>query len=384
MFYSLPYIILISALLMLSILQMSLKLTSGSNKILNLATGIIFVLFFGLKGFIGWDWYNYYTFFKNLPLLSSFNFGTTQFEFGFCLYASIIKSIYPNYHFFIFVSILIDFLLLNIFINRNLPKHLYIITIVFFIVMEGSIWEINLQRNIKGILLFLVSINYIEERKATKYFLLNLVGICFHWTSILFFPLYFILHKKVPLQLFFILFIIGNILYLFQLNYIQPFIKFISPYFGSVAEHKTNLYLSSSLYNKQYGITIGYIERVFTTTLVMLFYEKINSIKHNRLFVNSFIIYILISLYFSEVIIIITRIANIFIFSYWVLWPNLIDINKKASKYLLLMVMSLYLNLRLIKMTNNILYKYDNVIGESMSYSERTKIFDKNAHYLLK
>lgn len=386
MTYSLPYILLILSFIIIASFQIFIKLDKSSIRYLNSYVGIIFVIFFGFRGFVGWDWFNYYPYFKQLSTIDSFDFTKTSYDVGYSLYSSILKTISPNYNFFIFTSTLFDYILLNLFIKRYLPKHLYAFAFIVFIVMEGSLIEINLLRNVKALLFFLVSLQYIEKRDPIRFLALNLIGLSFHWISIIFFPLYFFLHKKIDLKIFLIIFIIGNIVYLTQISYIQPVVKVVSKLIGHTVEQKTTLYLNTSMYNHQYGITIGHIERFFTSILIMIYYNKIiEKSRSNILFINSFLLLITIYLFFSEVNIIITRIGNLFIFSYWILWPIIIEITKNATKYIIFIFMSIYFNLKIVKLTNTVMYKYDNVLfDQSQSYKERRNIFLKNADKIIK
>lgn len=377
--YSQPYIYLIVFLLIISALSIFIRLDKKSIKVLNIIAGITFILFFGLRGFIGWDWHSYFPYFKEMPILNSFNKIDHNFEIGFSLFSSIIKTINPNYHFFIFINTLVDFILLHIIFKRYLPNYLYAFAFVSFIVMEGLIAEVNLIRNIKGILLFLLSLKHIENKNLIKFLFLNVLGITFHWSSVIFFPLYFFFSKKLELRIFIAIFVVGNIVYLSQFQFVKPIVEFISSLLGETAQSRAETYLGSATYNAQYGITIGYIERIATSALIMIYYNRlIQRSKSNIMFINAFIIFFVVYFYFSEISIIVSRVGILFFFSYWILWPLIIDLSTNVSKYMLFIALSIYMNLRITKMTNNILFRYDNVmIGQFESHKDRAKIFNK-------
>ncbi len=380
--YSLSYIILVASSLVIASAQIGINFDEKSQKFLNRFVWLSFLCFFGLRGFIGWDWYNYYPLFERIkPITQTGLEIKSAFDIGFVIYVSIVKTLSKDYHFFIFISSLIDFILLHYFLNKYIPKYLYVFAFVVFITMEGVIMEINLMRNIKALLLFLLSLQYIEKRNFFKFVLLNLLGLTFHWSSVIFFPLYFFLNKKIDLRIFIAVFIVGNIVYLTKLHYIKPFVTYVAHFIGETATEKTDAYLNSSLFNTQYEISIGYIERIFTAGLIMLNYNQlIEKSKSNILFINSFILFFIFYFYFSEVNIIVSRIGNLFIFSYWILWPSLIDTYNHATKYILFAIFGLYMSLKIQKATNNILFRYDNVLYEhSQPYNERVKIFEKNA-----
>lgn len=385
--YSISYIILLTCYLIIALSQLTIKFDEKSHNFLNGVVLFSFIIFFGFRGYIGWDWHSYYPFFKDVNSIQNFNLeSNATYDVGFVIFSAIIKSFTKDYNLFVIVNTLVDGILLHFFFKRYLSKNLYVFGFVLFIVMEGIILEVNLMRNIKGILIFLLSIRYIEKRNFLKYFLLNLLGLSFHWSSIIFFPLYFFIHKKLNLKIFFGIFIVGNILYLTQIEFIKPIIMLISNVVGGTVKDKTNIYLNSSLFNNQYGITLGYLEKVCTSLLIMLYYNKLTE-KHkaNTIFINCYIIFIFINLYFSEISIIITRFGNLFIFSYWILVSQIIDLSKNALKYILFFLLSVYLNVRIMKITDNILFKYDNILFDKhLSYEQRELIFKNNAWKLQK
>lgn len=383
---SLPYILLIISLQILSASEIFIRFDKKSIQFLNFLVFSIFLLFFGFRGFIGWDWFNYYPYFSKIKPINEISLITTNYEIGFEIYTSLIKTISKNYQFFIFISTLIDGILLHFFIKKYLPKNLYAFAFTTFIVMEGLVMEVNLMRNFKALLLFLISLQYIEKRNFLKFSIINIMGLAFHWSSLIFFPLYFVIHKKVELRVFIGIFIIGNIIYLAQIEYIKPAISFISKYLGSTVEIKTEAYLNSSLFNKQYTISLGYFERIATTFLIMFHYNKlIEKSKYNIIFINSFIIFFIFYFYFSEVSIVVSRLGNLFIFSYWILWPQIIDTISNTMKYLIFGILCLFLTSKIHKTTNNDLFRYDNSLFKNIQpYKDRVNIFLKVAPKLEK
>lgn len=71
----------------------------------------LLLFFIGLRGFVASDYINYYPFFQNLPTIFDLQFEgfyTGEFEFGFILYSSLVKTIFPNYFLGFFLNALID------------------------------------------------------------------------------------------------------------------------------------------------------------------------------------------------------------------------------------------------------------------------------------
>lgn len=374
--YSVPYLILCSVLILLSMIQIFTPLCVKNIKYLTMFAVALMLLFFGFRGLIGWDWYNYYPYFEHINISSPPKINLTHNETGFYLYVYLIKILNPNYQFFVFVSVLIDLVLLYRVINRYVDPKFHIFSLILFLGMEGLIYEVNLMRGIKALLIFLLALRYITERKWLLYYTMCFFSLLFHWSSIIFFPLYFFLHRRIDIRIYFLIIVIGNMLFLLNIEYIKPILLNISHFLTPTAESKTNIYLSSNLYSKNYSITFGYLERIFTSLVVLGNYSYLTNNSKRTLFVNSFLIYIIFYLYFSEISIVLIRLGNLFIFSYWIIWPLLFQKFESSLKFSLFLVLSLYMILKTYKATNNILYEYDNSLFNSISYKQRVHTFE--------
>jgi hypothetical protein len=346
------------------------------------------VLFFGLRGFIGWDWTTYYPTFKTIPALFSLKgtvFTETRYEPGFVVYISVIKTIWNNYFFFVFIGTFIDIVIL-IAIIRQFSGYSYSLVCLVFIVMGGFYLETDLMRNAKSIMLFLLSLKYLKERRILPYYMLNILGCLFHFSSLIYLPLYFFLHKIVSRKAVIVIFIIGTVIFLLRVEYIVPIVRKVASFMGENTTIALNKYLKDSLYSSGYGLTVGFAERMITSSLMIIYYDKILKKKDsNVLFINSFIIYFIFFFYFAEVRIIPIRVGGLFAFSYWILYPAILEvIENRNNKSLFLTFIFIYSLVKIAGMTDTILYRYDNVLFKGQSYETRQKIFDKTSPYFLK
>ena len=378
--YSLPYLSLLIFFLGIAGMQLGLPLEEKSRRYINFVVIIVYILFFGFRGFIGWDWTNYYLFFKNLDASN-----LKGFELGFVYYTYLIKSLFHTYQVYILISTIIDVILLNIFFKRYLNEKYYALGLVVFICFSGFILETDLMRNVKSILLFMISLKYIENKSFVKFLALNIVGVLFHWSSLVFLPLYFFFQKPISLKLFLIVFIVGNIIFMFNIPYIKPLILFVSKIFGGEIQVKIANYFANDLYSKSYALSIGYFFRQFITIFVLFYYERI--IKHSKssiIFINSFFILIVLYLYFAEVSIAVQRLSIMFSYSFFILIPVLLELIKPIStRYILMFILTTYILIKVNVLSDNILYKYDNsLFGEVQSYKDRRLTFDSNCKYL--
>ena len=384
--YSIPYIIFISFILSIFFLQNSLKLTQRTVMILNLSVFLAYLLFFGFRGFIGWDWTIYYPFYEKLDNLFQLNLEKIMFDIGFTIYASLIKTLGFGFHSFVCISTFINVILLHVFFKRYLPEKYYALGFAIFVVFGGFVFETDLMRNIKSLLLFLLSLKYIENRSPYKFLLFNILGLFFHWSSIMFLPLYFFLHKPISVKTISLITIIGVVVFILKIEYIKPLLLFVGSLFGNVEKYKITFYVHSSLFGSAYDFSLGFFERIFTLLLILLSYKNLTTKKtSNILFINAFFIYIVIFLFFSEVTIALVRFGNLFVFSYWILWPMLITCVNTPSKLIYTGLILIILFFKINIVSGNILYKYDNIlIGNIKTYDKRKIIFYENYERLQK
>jgi hypothetical protein len=345
---------------------------------------VVLILFFGFRGYVMIDWINYSRIYNNSPtLFDDINsikeflmpnrIINMNFEKGFLIYMIICKTLSPNYFFFQFISYVIDFTILYFFLKREIPGYI-ILGFVFFILFYGFQMKMHLLRNIKSILIFMISIKYIKERKFLNFFILNCFGALFHVTSFFFIPLYFILNKNIPSFILIVLFIIGNIIFLLRIEWVKVFLLFIN--FPGKIGHLVRAYLNSSRYSQSFGLSIGYIERTFSFLLVLFLSKKLIKVdKENIIFINLFYLYCFIYLYFSEMYIFIERVVKLFIFSYWIIYPKIYNLISKKIKYVFLIFLFLYGSLKLSLSYTRIFQLYDNILLPYKSYQERERDF---------
>jgi hypothetical protein len=391
-YYSIPYLILFSLLLINSIPLLNIwrsnilnyKYTDIFQKI---SVITILIIFFGFRGYVLIDWLTYSQFYADLPtlfndlgllknIIGSGSLNGRLVERGFLVYMVICKTISSNYLFFQFISASIDLYILFLFFKREIPDCI-VLGFVFFILFQGLQFEMHLLRSMKSMLLFILSIKYIKERKFINFLIFNCIGALFHITSIIYIPLYFILNKNIARSIVFTIFIIGNIIYLLQLEWFKLILSHIS--LPGRMGYLINTYLVSVRYSASHGITIGYIERTFTFFFVYFFSKRITNVdNNNNIYINIIYLYIFIFLYFSEMFIFIERIVNMFIFSYWIIYPKIYSLISEKMKYAFILLLFLYGGVKLTLNCNKAYYYYDNIMLPYRSFQERKEIYMKN------
>ena len=329
-------------------------------------TVIFLVLFLGTRGFLGWDWYFYYP---------SFMESTYVYEKGYMLYTSLIKGIFKNYIFYQMITTTIDFIALYCIFKRYCKYP--IMAFAIFFSLQGLHIEVELLRNIKAIVLFLFSLKYIEERKIVPFLILNLLGVLFHTSTIVYIPMYFILKHRYRDKIMLSLFTLGSIYYIFDLKIFHFIFNLNLDVLPLILKEKVINYREVIPLNLVRGPNIFYLERAIVFFLTYR-YEKNNVIK------NSSYIWIFIFLFTSELSVVSLRIGVLFIYGAWLVLAR--SIERVEYKKCLLGVIFILCFIRIYRsMTfpgNKINYRYENVLFNRLDYEKREKELIESKKYL--
>ena len=328
------------------------------------------ILFLGTRGFLGWDWYFYYP---------SFMEGTYIYEKGYMIYTSFIGSIFKNYIFYQFLTTTIDFISLY-YIFKRYCKYPIMAFAIFFSI-QGLHIEVELLRNIKAILLFLFSLKYFEERRVFPFLVLNIIGISFHTSAILYLPMYFILNYKYKKEIVLGIFLIGSLYYLSNLKAIEFLLNYNWSFLPMAIAEKISSYKSILPESLKREFNLFYIERLVLFFLAYLYEE-------NRVIKNSLYILVGIFLFTSELSVGSLRIGILFIYSTWLVLTR--SLEKNINKFVLISVILLLSVTRIYRSINfpgnRINYKYENVLFNELNYKKReteiikSKIYLKESH----
>lgn len=389
--YALPYIFIFMSLFVMSfpLLQKTIVIENKTiiGEIKKSYFIFLFFYFFGLRGFLQTDFIAYYKYFKDVPLLWE---GVTDFlyigqykdwEKGFLLYTIFIKSLCNNYFFFQAISFLIDFMLLYFFI-RYYTSNYFVLSFVFFLLFSGPEIEINLLRNSKCIALFLFSLRYLIQKKYLKYILINLLGLSFHTSAIIYICIGFFLKIKIPKKFLCLCFIIGVVGFVLQISYMSFVLEFLGNLLPGRLGVLIRFYLQAN--KASISISIGFIERAFSFIFLISNYHYFYNNKDKRVIANSLVIYLCSFFYGYEIPIIYQRIGALFAFSYWIFYPLVYKRLSKERKCIFLLVLLFYGLLKIYSGYRYSLFYYDSVLSLNMfDYNQRQnivhyyKIFEK-------
>jgi len=378
--FSIPYLVFTGLLMVSAGIERSYRNNLSACRFCRFSCLALYLLFIGLRGYIGTDWYNYQLIFDAVPRL--FSDGWSDFwsenllEPGFVVFTSSVKSLWNNYHFFVLLNACIDMAILHIFLKRYVDW--YTLGFLVFFVM-GGLTLCELMRNMRGIGLFLLSLKYLTERRPGPYFILNGLGLLFHVSSIVYLPIYWILHRRWPKAVFVTVFLLGNAVFLLRIEFVRPLIEWVAESLGGRFAYLQAQYLLDELFDERYRLSIGYFERIATSLLILGFYRKLHRQRTtNVLFINAYVLYFAFFFFFSEIREFAARFSLLFIFAYWALFPVLYEtLRVRFNRVVFTVALYGYCLLKIIGMTSIPLYRYDNLLWGIESYDRRVDAFDR-------
>lgn len=342
-----------------------------------IASVVLFVFFFGFRGFILSDWIIYYPYFYEAEWRDVMSLDIVKgegFEPGFVVLTMLCKTLFEDYHFYVFVLTIINTVLLMNFFRRysdNIP-----LSLMLYVVFEGLVISTNLMRNSIAIFLFLNALPYLIQRRPQPYFGLCLLACTFHLSSFMYLPLYFFFHYRLNKWAFLGIFVVANIAFLMHVSFLVTFLNLMGV--DESTAMKVKAY--TDFYDTHTGISIGYLERLMTGLLVFLYYDKLKEIRQdNAVFINGLLAYLTIFFVLSEFQVVSKRICTLFAFGYWIIWADMLKcFYYQNNRRLYAAFLGLYCVFRIAGSCYLPDFEYDNLLmGRIKSYNERLYIHNK-------
>lgn len=370
--YSIPYVAVFFMLLFSAYREYKLKKRSGAR----ILTGFIFVFFIGLRGFVAYDWMNYYPMFENMSNMSIadlFDYvdvgvdGEVQIiEPGFLAYMLGISKLSGEYAFFVLISSLLDFVVIDYFFCRYSTN--YSLSVLVFFALSLSA-EFDLMRNMKAIMVFIIAIRFIEERKLLPFLLLSVIGISFHKTYLFFLPFYFIGEKVISKKIWYILIVVSIVIYVLQIPLAHMLLEVAASTLGGQFLLMFDAY-SGTNYASARGLTLGFFIRLLMFVIVMYRYDVLMNSNRYRLFFTFFLVSIITNLALTDFSVFANRITILMSFSSWIVYPLIVNAYYK-NKHLIEAFIIMYCLYSTISLTSNGMYEYENMLFPHAAYSER-------------
>lgn len=309
-----------------------------------------------VRYYVGTDYLRtYYTGFYRM-LEGSYIDG---FEIGYVALNKIIQLFSDNvFILFAITSIIfVGFIYADIFtLSSNIPCSIILlfVTRYYFISMNGV-------RQFISLAILTYSIKYIIRKDLKKYIIFLLLAISFHYTSILFTPVYFLSNFKISIKKTFKLIIISTISFRF-LNIIA--LKILS---GTKYGALISKYPLCGMKFTIFTITLN----IFILVISYLEYkDRINDIKY-RSFLNIQIIATIISL-LLRIIPLMERVYWIYSFPIIVSAPYLFTgkKNKKIFMYILIIILTIYMVYDIVYLGDHDVIPYNWIFGnKAIHYS---------------
>lgn len=371
--YSIPYVLIFLFIFILSVIDIRNVNRGKVDWKIRWICFLTLLIFFGFRGFVATDWLSYYHVFENIPTLwdlSGFSFEDYIIEPGFIAYSIFVKSLYPNFHFYVFVNALIDFLILH-YLFKNYLRYYALAFLFFLLFLEGV--EFNLYRNAKCIFLFMFSIKYAINKNFFPYLILNVIGSLFHVSGLLYILIYPIINKKINKYILITFFVVGNYIFFFNVEWLSKFIGNFYESFLIISERGADaieLYADRSVYSM---FTIGYLERVLTYILIIVIYEKaFQNDKYIAICLNLYVFYFLMYYYLWEAKILSERFSSLFVSSYIFIYPYVLSqLRIYNNKIIYIFLVLFYGAMKQLNGHNSFIDKYDNVLFRAESYQQR-------------
>ena len=286
-------ILLITLLLTLLAEQIKTKKYRGNfvekNKIIDpfySVAIIIAVIYSGLRSSIGDTGYYMYSY---KYLSSNFLDIFSQKDWGFTLYQSIIKIIYPHPQALLIITSLITISLIFLALRKESPD----ITFSVFLFFVGGTYVASMngiRQYLVGAVLFYASSLIFQEKKI-KYFFVVLVAATLHNSALIMLPIYFIVRQKA--------WTIRTIILLFALTAgflgFDTFFSILSPLLEST---QYSHYINNILMESDQGANMFRALVAFIPVLLSFMYRKKLKLKMNyyNIYVNfSLLNFIVIS-----------------------------------------------------------------------------------------
>ena len=278
------------------------------------------------------------------PITSIFNWEyfishQPPFEIGYFSLNVITKTFTDNsYVFFFIVELLICALL-----YRSLKKYtdsVAIALLIYFTVLFTALDVAFIRQGI-AVLLFLFSIQYIEERKFMPYFLWVTAAAAFHSSALILYPVYFLCNTVFSNKQIVVAVAISILFFILKIDVVSPLLPFFSD------DLRVAYYLDTVKYSVSRPFSVTHAEFLLILTVLFSYRERIDKLKvdnaYFNIFFNLFVMYGILIFLFFGVSIVSARLKFYFLTSFLIIIPALLGRLEKNSRLIGYFVLVIYL-----------------------------------------
>lgn len=339
MFISLPYVSLVFVLFLHEYMGKIRGIHRGHVKILNY---FILIIFFCFRGYIFTDVLNYYDYFMNVKTLDYIivNFSYLKWQWwepGFVIYMSFFKTLCNNYFFYQFFDSLIDLIILYKCLEWFDSNDSF--SLMIFLTVNGMIIFFDLQRNVKSLLLFFYAIRYIESGEWKKYYTVLFFAWLFHNTALVYFLFYPFSKIRLTRKRFVCCCCCSMFFAFFSSKFLKFFLSKLSFFLPGRLLELAFSYITDSAVSG--FLSFGVLEKIIMIILLTVYFDRL-FINKNEIMIKIYLIYILLYFSFFYVRVLSERMSMLFVFSYWILVPALMKLQKREYKIIFSLFVLLY------------------------------------------
>ena len=317
---------------------------------------ILLILFVGLRYKVANDWNNYLSLTKqieSIPEMLSGNYfafaNETSIEIGFKLIISIINTFFSaetsnSLQVLTFLITLFCYsVLFKVVKNQEEIKYkfLFISTFVGFTMFR----EFDILRQSISFYIFLYSVQFIGK-DFKKYLGYNILGMFFHTSAVIFLPLYFLFKCNFKKSVIYILLFFHCFTMFVRFSFISEILEFFSGYFPELVFVQKIYTYTTELEGGNSLSLVGVLYAIYLI-LILMNYQKsyLNIDLKGKIYLNSFFIFIIINIIFSDSKEIADRFSYFFYFGLTFVFVYVIDLlpKKLIFPYLTLVLVFPYI-----------------------------------------
>lgn len=353
---SFPYLCVIFIYSVLSYFEF--KVSGKDKRLIRVACFIIYVVFFGTSDFIGSDWYNYKSMYRDIEL----DLLPSGIEFGFLYMMKL--SIFLGFSFLAFKFIL--FFLQGLLLDAFLSAHSRNISLFYvFFISLSPLLIIDAYRNLTSILIVLYGVRFLLRQRIFYFLFFIFLGSLFHLTAILFLLLIF-MYKNYYSRFFLVL--ICCMFFLYAMSGFNPNEIII----GSLFHPSYSIYFNDV---KEYGLRFGVFEKL---VLLVFFIFSYGFVKRKVILppviFNGTVFYFIIYLFGYQFNFVIERLSLLFVIFYFLTLVNfVVSLDFHVNKVVFLLAFLPLVYVKAYITFDKPIYEYSTIFFSDISEYERER-----------
>lgn len=360
--YALPYIYFMFFLLVMLGVELNLRRYKHRTDYLCMFVMLVFACFFGLKGFVGHDNIFFYNAFEDWPVLQNFHgFENTKdgtlYEPGYTFATILAKTVGMNFWQFQFLGSAIDAIILYYVFRRESP--IFTLALIIYIAMGGMLLHLEQIRNQHGVVLFMLALKYVREKRPVPYLLICGFAILMHYTSVIYFVAYPFLAMEMSKRTKIIIVVLCLLVFFLQIHYIDGFMSLMYKFSGPSIQEKIERYFRGELLVSNYVFSVRHVIMLMSVYFFILVPEKWGLDKIDNTLQNVFLASVITVFGFCELNVLENRLSQLFIIGIAALYPRmLVNLPVKLYKQIIALVMIGYSFMRVASAMKPYYFEY--------------------------